>query len=75
MQRLTKPDGWLSLVGMHWLEVGKTRVGSDADNGTRLAVGPPHIGVLELDKDGNLELQSRSRTPASPSTASPRPAR
>ena len=23
LQRLTKPDGWLSLVGMHWLDVGE----------------------------------------------------
>jgi uncharacterized protein (DUF1684 family) len=52
VQRLTKPDGWLSLVGMHWIERGNTRVGSGADNGTRLAVGPPHVGVVKLDKDG-----------------------
>jgi uncharacterized protein (DUF1684 family) len=51
-QRLTKPDGWLSLVGMHWLERGTTRVGSGADNGTRLAAGPAHVGEVELDKDG-----------------------
>ena len=52
VQRLTKPDGWLSLVGMHWLERGQTRVGSGNDNGTRLAVGPEHIGVVKLDKEG-----------------------
>jgi uncharacterized protein (DUF1684 family) len=52
LQRLTKPDGWLSLVGMHWLEVGETRVGSGAANGTRLNVGPPHVGVVTLDRDG-----------------------
>jgi uncharacterized protein (DUF1684 family) len=52
VQRLTKPDGWLSLVGMHWLEYGNTRVGSGADNGTRLAAGPPHVGVVSLDKEG-----------------------
>ena len=56
LQRLTKPDGWLSLVGMHWIEVGNTRVGAGADNGTRLAVGPPQIGVVSLDRDGNIEL-------------------
>jgi uncharacterized protein (DUF1684 family) len=52
VQRLTKPDGWLSLVGMHWLETGNTRVGSSAANGTRLAVGPAHVGVVKLGKDG-----------------------
>jgi uncharacterized protein (DUF1684 family) len=56
LQRLTKPDGWLSLVGMHWLEVGRTRVGSGHDNGTRLAAGPPHLGVITLDKDGHVEF-------------------
>jgi len=60
VQRLTKPDGWLSLVGMHWLERGTTRVGSGADNGTRLAVGPAHVGEIELDKEGVLRF-----TPAS----------
>ena len=54
VQQLTKPDGWLSLVGMHWLEVGNTRVGAAADNGTRLAVGPPHLGVLKLARDGTI---------------------
>jgi uncharacterized protein (DUF1684 family) len=57
VQRLTKPDGWLSLVGMHWIEVGSTRVGSGEDNGTRLAVGPPHIGVIKLDKDGTISFE------------------
>lgn len=56
VQRLTKPDGWLSLVGMHWIDVGNTRVGSAADNGTRLDVGPAHLGVISLDKDGKLQL-------------------
>jgi uncharacterized protein (DUF1684 family) len=37
---------------MHWLERGTTRVGSGADNGTRLAAGPAHVGEVELDKDG-----------------------
>jgi len=52
VQRLTKPDGWLSLVGMHWIELGETRVGSGQDNGTRLAAGPAHIGVVRLEKEG-----------------------
>ena len=56
VQRLTKPDGWLSLVGMHWLEVGNSRIGSAEDNGTRLAAGPPHIGVINLDKDGSISF-------------------
>ena len=57
VQRLTKPDGWLSLVGMHWIEVGNTRVGAAADNGTRLSVGPPHVGVVKLEKDGTISFE------------------
>src|SRR5687768_17024897 len=54
IQRLTRPDGWLSLVGMHWLEYGTTRVGSGNDNGTKLVVGPDHVGVISLDKEGQV---------------------
>ena len=57
VQRLTRPDGWLSLVGMHWIEPGSTRVGSDADNGTRLSVGPPHIGTLTVSREGRVNFQ------------------
>src|SRR4249920_1047368 len=55
VQRLQKPDGWLSLVGMHWLENGvTTRVGSGADNGTRLAVGPVRMGILSVNRTGTV---------------------
>lgn len=57
VQRLKKPDGWLSLVGMHWIEVGSTRVGSAPDNGTRLSVGPAHIGMITVSRDGKITLQ------------------
>jgi len=60
VQRLTKPDGWLSLVGMHWLEVGETRVGAGADNGTRLNAGPPHIGIVTLGRDGVVSFVPES---------------
>ena len=56
LQRLTRPDGWLSLVGMHWLAEGSTRIGRAADNGTRLAVGPDHLGVLKVGHDGSLQF-------------------
>src|SRR6185295_18922272 len=55
VQRLQKPDGWLSLVGKHWLENGvTTRVGSGADNGTRLAVGPQRMGILSVNRAGTV---------------------
>lgn len=57
LARLTRPDGWLSLVGMHWLTPGATYVGAAEDNGTRLAVGPPQIGMLTVDRDGATTLR------------------
>ena len=52
-ERLLQPDGWASLIGLHWIEPGAHRVGSDEDNGIRLAMGPAHLGVLRND-DGTL---------------------
>jgi len=46
---LLEPDGWTSLIGLHWIEPGAHYVGSDADNGIRLAIGPAHLGLLRLD--------------------------
>ena len=52
---LTEPDGWTSLVGLHWLDPGTHRVGSDADNGIRLAMGPAHLGVFTV-RDGQARF-------------------
>lgn len=46
---LVAEDGWTSLVGLHWIDPGAHFVGSDTDNGMRLAVGPDHLGMLELE--------------------------
>ncbi len=32
LSRLKAEDGWLSLIGLHWIEEGDTRVGSAPDN-------------------------------------------
>jgi uncharacterized protein (DUF1684 family) len=45
---LTKPDGWTSLVGLHWIEPGAHYIGSSAGNGIKLAVGPSHFGMIDL---------------------------
>jgi uncharacterized protein len=47
---LTKPDGWLSLAGLEWLQPGDNSFGSAADNKIHLpASAPAHLGVLRLD--------------------------
>lgn len=52
---LTRPDGWTSLVGLHWLDPGTHRVGSAADNGIRLLLGPAHLGVFSV-RDGKARF-------------------
>ena len=46
---LLKPDGWLALVGLEWLQPGDTSVGSAADNKIHLASGPAHLAILRLN--------------------------
>lgn len=46
---LLKPDGWLSLVGLEWLQPGDNTVGVASDNKIRLAKGPAHLAVLHLE--------------------------
>jgi uncharacterized protein len=46
---LLKPDGWLSLVGLEWLQPGDNSVGAAPDNKIRLSKGPAHLAVLHLE--------------------------
>lgn len=48
---LLKPDGWLSLVGLEWLQPGDNSVGSAPDNKIHLTKGPAHLAVLHLEGD------------------------
>ena len=58
--RLTTPTGWLTVVGLHWLNVGDNSVGTAADNTLKLAGGPPYLGTVTLAADGKITF-----TPAS----------
>jgi uncharacterized protein (DUF1684 family) len=59
--RLRDPDGWLTLVGLHWLVLGENRFGADPDNDVVLHGDgvPPHAGSL-LANDGVVRLVARS---------------
>ena len=46
---LLKPDGWLSLTGLEWLQPGDNSVGSAAGNKIHLAGGPAHLAILHLE--------------------------
>ena len=56
LQRLTAPDGWLSLIGLEWLHQGANRVGSAADNDIVLKAGPAHLGTVTLAADGQASI-------------------
>jgi uncharacterized protein (DUF1684 family) len=46
---LQKPDGWLALAGLEWLEPGDNSFGSAKDNKIHLpASGATHLGILHL---------------------------
>lgn len=47
---LQKPDGWLSLAGLEWLEPGDNSFGGASDNKIHLAgLQTAHLGVLRLE--------------------------
>jgi uncharacterized protein (DUF1684 family) len=48
IERLTAPDGWLSLVGLHWVPAGAAQtVGNGEGNQVDLGIGPEHLGRIE----------------------------
>ncbi|MGN6481196.1 DUF1684 domain-containing protein, partial [Luteibacter sp.] len=54
---LTAPDGWLSLIGLEWLQPGANRIGSAADNDIVLKAGPAHLGTITLDDSGTATIE------------------
>jgi len=48
-ESLRRPDGWTSLVGLHWIELKAHFIGSGATNGIRLAMGPEKLGMLQQE--------------------------
>src|SRR5262245_21682826 len=67
---LAKPDGWLSLVGLYWLNTGENAFGSDEKNPVRFPYKTPaKIGTLTL-ADGKVHV---SIVPGVPVTAGGKP--
>jgi uncharacterized protein (DUF1684 family) len=56
LQKLTAPDGWLSLVGLAWLQPGANSIGSAADNAIVVPGAPAHAGVVTLADDGEVSV-------------------
>lgn len=55
---LSAPDGWLTLVGLDWLQSGKNAVGLAADNQIQLhGHAPAHLGIIDVEGK-ELSLQA-----------------
>ena len=55
VESLTRPHGWLSLIGMEWLRNGENSIGSADDNDILLPHGPAYIGSFSL-LNNNIEF-------------------
>ncbi len=53
-ERLQRPDGWLTLVGLGWLKEGDNSIGSDPKSAVPLPAGkaPARLGTLRLTGTG-----------------------
>ncbi|HEY5894067.1 MAG TPA: DUF1684 domain-containing protein [Chthoniobacterales bacterium] len=59
IQRLTKPDGWLTLIGLHFLKPGENNIGSAPDNSIVIQKLPAHFGVATLATDGTVTFEAK----------------
>jgi hypothetical protein len=48
---LRQENGWLSLVGLEWLQQGSNSLGSGEENSAHIPGGPARWGVIELNGD------------------------
>lgn len=56
VERLTAPDGWLTLTGLHFLKEGDNTVGSAAASDVVLAKGPDRLGTVTVAADGRVSI-------------------
>lgn len=53
LERVAGPEGWLTVVGLAWLEEGSNAVGSGPDSAVALpARAPKRFGLIDVDGDG-----------------------
>ena len=61
IERLTKPSGWLSLVGLDWLKEGRNTLGSAKDNDIVIPTAPAHLGTIVLSNGkASIALDAKS---------------
>jgi uncharacterized protein len=57
LKNLTAEKGWLTLVGLHWIDVGSFSIGSGKDQQIQLAAGPATLGQIERSSAGVIVLR------------------
>lgn len=63
-KRLHHDDGWLTLCGLDWLQIGDNKVGSDESCGVRLPANcPANAGTLVLKEDETIQLVPAAGVP------------
>lgn len=61
--RLADPNGWMTLVGLEWLEEGENSVGSAESNDAQIPGGPDFWGTIHLAGDSiRFEVATGSGT-------------
>jgi uncharacterized protein (DUF1684 family) len=48
--RLASDDGWMTLVGLEWLQEGENRIGKGEDNDIQLSAGADYWGTVYLEE-------------------------
>ena len=61
-ERLSDADGWMTLVGLEWLQEGANRVGSGSDNDIVLAGGPEYWGTVFVEARSLRFVSGESET-------------
>ncbi len=62
LERLEAADGWLTLVGLEWLEPGENVVGAAPDADVKLPHSgvPAEVGTITLAADGTMTFRAAS---------------
>ena len=50
-ERLASDSGWMTLVGLEWLQEGENRVGAGPTSTIKLPGGPAHWGTIHVFGD------------------------
>jgi hypothetical protein len=65
-ERLRTPDGWLTLVGLHWLREGRNPFGSDPENRVVLPEGKaPSLAGAFIVEGGRVRVEVAPGVPVS----------